>query len=259
MKFVSNFVSLSIIASSLTAFNVPGAFAGTKPMKPLKVEMKQNSQDVIKQVFAKFSMEMHTSKVQNKQVIYRQALTSAALKFSENGIKTKDLIGYAVSDMNPMEAKAFQNDIKSLAGADLNSPEGEELLQRIMASQGRGSNFLPCGVGQFLPIYAGLAAFVVGIVALSNLQDETRDHREGIDKERTAINSEITILKAEGVQSNSYLITSRNAELAQLNLEYAQLIDAKERNEKSVQTLGIIAGGLAVVALIGYFGEDCSN
>lgn len=257
MKLVSNFISLSILSTSLAAFNVPAAFAETKPMKPMKMEVKRNSQDVIKEAFAKFSVELHTSKVENKQVIYRQALTSAALKFNQAGIKTSDLINYAVSDMSPLEAKAFQNDIKALAGADLSSPEGEELLQKIMATQARGSNFLPCGVGQVIAWTAGTGAFIVGIVALASLGDATRLDREGIEKERAAINSEITILRAEGVQDNSYLITSRNAELVQLNLEYAQLIDAKERNEKTAQTLGIVAGGLAVVAILGVVADEC--
>lgn len=257
MKLMSNLISASILASSLATFNVPSAFADTKPTKPLKFKMVQSSQDVIKEAFAQFSVDVHTSKVQNKQVIYRQALTSAALKFNQAGIKTSDLINYAVSDMNPAEAKAFQNDIKALSTADLSSPEGEELLQRIMATQARGSNFLPCGVGQVIAWSAGTGAFIVGIVALASLGDATRMDREGIDKERAAIDSEIKILKAEGVQDNSYLITSRNAELVQLNLEYAQLLDAKERNEKTVQTLGIVAGGLAVVAILGVVADEC--
>lgn len=259
MKLVSHMVSVSILASSLAAFNVPSALASDmKPMKPLELKTIQNKQEVIKAAFAHFSVAMTSTKSVEAKLIYRQAMTDAAKSFKAAGVIQKDLIEYATSDMNPAEAAAFRSQVSNLSASDLSSPEGEELLQRILKEQGKGSNFLPCGLGTTIAFTAGLGAFIIGILALTKLEDVTKKDRQQNDLDRAAIESEIDILRGEGVREDSYLIASRKAEIQQLDIEYAQMLDQKESDRKGAVTLGIIAGGLAVTAIVGAIGDDCN-
>lgn len=255
MKLMTNFVSATLLASSLTAFNVPSAFA--QDVKQISMMKTMNSQDLIKTTFADFTVAVHTTPVENKQVILRQAFTQAALKFQAQGVTQSDLIQYATSDMNSAEAKAFKAQVQTLASSDLSSSEGQMLLEKILMSQAKGSNFLPCGVGLTIAWTAGIGAFVVGIVALASMGDISRLERQDLEKEKAAINSEISILQAEGVSNDSYLITTRRAELVQIDIHVNQLLEDKARNEKNVKTMGMIAGGLALVAVIGGVANDC--
>lgn len=253
MKFVNHLVSASILATSLATFQVPQAFA--QDMSPVAME-RMNHEDAVRAAFAQFTLDVSTSESKNSQVVLRQAMTNASRSILEAGVSGDDLIDYATSDMLPSEAKAFRSQVSALAGADLSSPEGEALLQKILMTQSKGSNFLPCGVGFMTALFAGTGAFVLGIVALTSLGDATRMDRQNIEKDKAAINSEIDILRKEGVSENSYLITSRQAELVQLDIEYNQMLDDKERNEKNAMTMGLIAGGLAVAAIVGGLSEE---
>lgn len=255
MKLMSNLISASILASSLATFNVPRAFADTKPMKPLNVKTLQDPQEVIKSAFAKFTVNMNQNEVQNSQLILRQEITEAAKSFSAAGVSQRDLVQYAISDMNPAEAKAFMAQIQLLEGADLDSSEGQEFFERILLSQSKGANFLPCGLGFTLALVGGTGAFIVGILAITKLSDVSKLDRQAIEKDKAAIQSEIQILIGEGVSQDSYLVTTRRAEIVQLDIEYRQMLDDKAANKKSATTLGMVAGGLAVTAIVGAIAE----
>lgn len=254
MKMINNFVCASLLMTSLTAFNVPAAFA--QDAKALSSVEMMDSESVIRDTFAKFTIAVN-SDITNQELALRQAFSDAARSFNANKISKEALVEYAISDMNSAEARAFRAQVASLNSADLESEEGQALLQKILASQSKGSNFLPCGVGTAIAFTAGTGAFIMGILALANLGDATREERKQMDLDRAAIESEISILKAEGVSDNSYLVTSRKAELAQLEIAYQQKLDDKERNEKNTILYAEIAGGLALVAILGAVAEDC--
>jgi hypothetical protein len=239
MKLMSNLISTVILASSLAAFNVPMAIASD--LQP---------QTVIKETFADFTLNLHQSSLENNQVILRQEITKAAKAFSENKVTTQDLINYAVSDMNPAEAASFKKMAAALSNADLDSSEGQELLEKVLMSQSKGSHFLPCGSGFFTAIFIGPIAVILAIVAIEKFSDVTRKDRQQIVKEKAFIESEIDILLGEGVSSDSYLVTSRKAELVQLDIEYSQMLDDKEKDEKTGMIVSGVAGAMALTIAV---------
>lgn len=254
MKLMTNFISATLLVSSLSAFNVPIVFAND--IEQASMTKTMNPQDVIKTTLAEFSFAMHTSSVENKQIVLRQALTEASKSFNAHNISQKDLLEYATSDMNAAEAKAFRAQANALAEAGLQSNEGQMLLEKILVSQSKGSNFLPCGAGFFISIFAGTGALVMAILALTTAQDVSRLERQELEKDRAAIQSEILILHKEGVSNDSYLITSRQAELVQLDIHVRQLLEDKEKNTKNAQIYGAIAGGLTVATIVGIVSES---
>ena len=257
MKLMTNFISATLLASSLTAFNVPAVLAND--VTQISMTKAMSAQDVIKSTFADFTIAVHTSPVENKDIILRQALTEASKSFQSHNISQKDLVEYATADMNPAEAKAFKAQVSALVASDLQSSEGQMLLEKILVSQSKGSNFLPCGAGFFLAVFAGTGAIIMAILALTSAEDVSRVERQDLEKDRAAIQSEISILQGEGVSNDSYLITSRRAELVQIDIQTRQLLEDKEKNSKNSVTMGAIAGGLTVVTIVGAVSESSCN
>lgn len=248
MKLMTNIISTAILATSLTAFNVPQAFA--KDVKQISSVKQLSSQDVIKLAFADFTLAMNSTKVENKDIILRQSLTSTIQKLKTAGISKKDLIEYATSDMSAAEAKSFRAQTASIASADLNTSEGQELFEKILMSQSKGSNFLPCGVGFFVSFFATGVGLAFVIVALTSIGDNTRVERQQIEKDKAAIESEIKILKGEGVSEDSYLVSSRRAEIVQLDIEHKQMLDDKAQTKKDTVVYGAVGSALLVTAIV---------
>lgn len=249
-SLISNFCSLSILATSLATFNVPAALASDlKAISSKEIQLSQ--QDEIRNIFAQYSTTIESAGGQ------RRALAEAALAMRAKNVSNEDLLKFAEADMNPVEAASFRAKVARYTSANLSEEESSELLQEIVASTSKGSNFLGCGVGSFISIFTGTGFFVVGILALTKLGDATKTQRREIQLEKVDAQSTINILISEGVSPNSYLVTSMKADIAFMDEQLAQLEEKRQDDKKSAQTLGMIAGGLGAASILLLMDDNC--
>ncbi|MFL5783719.1 MAG: hypothetical protein ACJ76H_03845 [Bacteriovoracaceae bacterium] len=235
-KFIANLCSFAFVLNVFTVSGTTSAFAAEK-------SQSSNKQELIADIFAKYSMTMEKAEGQVK------AFTEASLAIKENNISNDDLVAYAISDMNPAEAKAFLANAAQMNNKNL-SPE--EAAKLVLNTQNQGSNFRTCmlnddGITGFI---AGTGAFVVGILAIVNITYSNKNKRNDIKLARVQEQEEIDILLGEGVSEGSYLVTSRRADIAYMDEQERQLEEQEADKHKEGMIEGAVAAALLLVTAL---------
>jgi hypothetical protein len=200
-------------------------------------------------VFAATGENAVISRLESSQIMRSQ--------ISQNilGSTDAELREFVASEYGPKALKRLEDAVNN--GENLNEVAGEIA---VGGSEYR-SSFCNVVGGDFGGAMIGIGALVAIGVGLNQMKSKSEIEAQAktnkdADSLVSTIKNEIVQLKAEGVKDDSYLITTRQEEIKQVNIQRNADIATLDRDINSNQSqgttlvaLGAVAGAIAVPAL----------
>ena len=245
---ISQFLSVSILASSLSMTGVPQAFASDVGLKGQEV-LQDSQNDSLRSIMANLSANLERGQGNI------ESIAAASQAIEANNITTDQLINFAAEGMDKKEAAAFKANIEQKL-ALVGKEDTKSLVTEVLTSMAQGSNFRGC---QDVAFFGGLGAALVAIIFLSNAsayRSDIEDADGAINNmrlQRTDLNSEIEILVSAGVARDHYLILNIQRDINYLNEQMAQKERDKvkyDQDAKRATTIGLAGAGVTAAAVV---------
>lgn len=256
-KLITQICSVSLLATSLTSFGVPAAFAAD--LNSLSsIEISQSSKmDSIRSIMANYTSNIERAEGNIK------SLHQATIALKANNVSAQELVEFAALGMDKAEAAAYRSimmEKMAIAGSkDLSNEELGELVNEVTASMNKGANFRVCEVASFAGWIGGISLVVFGIMAI-DANGKSGDKEEEIkDMKLTKVDleSDINILIGEGVKPESFLIASIKKDIAYMDEQMEQAESEKAELDSNLKLYAILAGAGAAVGGVGLLLSDC--